>query len=183
MQSKWISIVTRVGTKIRHSGETFLENISNIEQDSMVSPPICVCFCNREGQQDCNYQLPPVEIKKGEQFTVLIVAIDQVNNAVSANVISSLASSDGGLGEDQHNQRTGTNCTNLTFNVFSPHDYETIILYVDGPCGSSTPSVQYVNILFLNCTCLVGLTFKPSDGRLTRCECDCDPQLYPHITI
>lgn len=174
------SVVTRVSTKIRHSGVTFLENISNIERDSIASLPISVCFCNSEGKQDCNYQLPPIEIKKGEQFTVLIVAVDQVNNALSANVISFLASPDGGLGEDQHNQRIGTNCTNLTFSVFSPHDHERIVLYADGPCGSSTPSVQYVNILFLNCTCPVG--FKASDGRLARCECDCDPEIYPHIT-
>ena len=65
------------------------------------------------------------------------------------------------------------------FNVYSPHDFETLNLYADGPCGSSPLSIKHQNIQFTNCTCLVG--FEPIDSK-TKCECNCDLKLSPHIT-
>ena len=56
-----------------------------------------------------------------------VVAVDQVNKSVVANITSSILS-DGGFGEGQQTQSVGTNCTDLTYNVFSPHDNETIKL-------------------------------------------------------
>ena len=174
------AVVTKTRETTHYNGVTYLGNISNIELDSIASSPVHICFCNSQGQQDCSYQPPPVVVKKGETFTVSLVAVDQINNSISTNIISSLGSSKGGLGEDQHSQRIGRNCTNLKFNVFSPHDSETIILYADGPCGSAPASIRHVNVTFLNCTCPIG--FEPSNRRQTRCECDCDSAMSPYIT-
>ena len=164
----------------QYNGVTYLESISNIPLDSIASLPSRVCFCNSEGQPDCSYQPLPIIVKKGETFTVSLVAVDQVNHPVSANITSSLTSPDGGFDEGQQTQKVNKNCTDLVFNVFSPGDTETITLFADGPCKSSTSSKQYVKIQFLNCTCPVG--FKPSNRRLTRCECICDSALTPFIT-
>ena len=111
-----------------------------------------------------------------------LVAVDQANYSVDANISSSLASADGRFGEGQQTQKVNGNCTDLTFNVFSPDDSETITLlyYADGPCESFTHSIQHVNIHFLNCTCPVG--FEPSNGNSTRGECICDSALSPYIT-
>ena len=90
-----------------------------------------------------------------------------------------LNSQDGGFSEGQQTQSVRKNCSNVTFNVFSPHNSEIINLFADGPCGSSTLSTRHLYIEFSECTCPVG--FQPLDSD-TRCECDCDSKLSPHIT-
>ncbi len=93
-----------------------------------------------------------------------LVAVDQVNHSVDANIISSLSSQDGGFGEGQQSRNIGRNCSNVTFNVFSPHNSETINLYADGPCGSSKLSIEHLHIKFIECTCPVG--FQPLDREI-----------------
>ena len=167
--------------KTHYSGVSYLGNISNITAlDTISSLPVRICFCNNESEPDCSYQPPPIKVKKGEAFTVSLVAVDQVNCSVDANIISSLSLHDGGFREGQQTQSVERNCTKITFNVFSPHGSETINLFADGPCGSSTPSIQHLHIQFTDCTCPVG--FKPSTNNETRCECNCDPNLSPYIT-
>ena len=158
---------------------TYLTNISNLALNSMASLPIRVCFCTSDGQPDCRYQPPPIQVMKGRTFKVSLVAIDQVGNPLDADIISSLTLSEGGLSEGQHSQKVGHNCTDLTFNVFSPHDSEMIVLFTDGPCRNSAPSVHHVDVQFLNCTCPIG--FEPSINRPTVCECGCDSKLSPYI--
>ena len=164
IQSKW-------------HGFKYLTNISTITLDSIASLPVRVCFCDIESEPDCSYQPSPLKVKKGEIFTVSLVAVDQVNHTVSANITSSL--SNGRFGEGQQRQSVGRNCTDLVFSVFTPHDYETITLFADGPCGRADLSQCQVNIRFLNCTCPVG--FEPLTDS-TRCECICDSKLSSYIT-
>ena len=167
--------------RTRYNGVSYLGNISTITAlDTISSLPVRICFCNNESEPDCSYQPPRIKVKKGEAFTVSLVAVDQVNHSVNANISSSLSSHDGGFREGQQTQSMGRDCTYITFNVFSPHDSETINLFADGPCGSSTPSIRHLYIQFTDCTCPVG--FKPSTNNEIRCECNCDPDLSPYIT-
>ena len=164
------------------NGLTYLRHIillSNITEDSVASLPVSVCFCTIKGQPNCSYQPLPIKVRKGHTFSISVVAVDQVGHPVEANIITSLTSSYGGLGEGQHFQPVGTNCTNLKFNVFSPQDLENITLFADGPCGNSAPSTRHLEIQFLNCSCPIGL--KPSNRRPTACECICDRHLSPYI--
>ena len=165
-----------------YSGVSYLEEISNItalDIDTISSLPVQVCFCNTESESNCSYQPTTVKVKKGEAFTVPLVAVDQVNHSVDGNIISSLSSQDGGFSEGQQTQSVGRSCSNVTFNVFSPHDSETINLFADGPCGSSMLSTQHLHIQFTDCICPVG--FQPHNSK-TRCECMCDSELSPYIT-
>ena len=161
-----------------YTGVNYLQILSNIAIDSISSPPVRVCFCDSESEPDCSYQPPPIKVKKGETFKVSLVAVDQVNHSVEANIISSLAHG-GGFSEDQQTQSVGRNCTDLTFNVHSQRDNEVINLYADGPCGSSQLSIRKLDIQFLNCTCPIGFQ---CDRDSTRCECTCDSKLSPYIT-
>ena len=162
-----------------YSGVSYLGDIVNITALGTISSlPVGVCFCKSESEPDCSYQPPTFEVKKGEAFTMPLIAVDQVNHSVDANIISSLSSQDGGFSEGQQTQSVGRNCSNITFNVFSPHNSETINLFANGPCGSSTLSTQHLYIEFSDCTCPVG--FQPLDSD-TRCGCDCDSKLSPHI--
>ena len=171
--------VYRHEVKNYYDGVSYLQHLSNIKLDSIASPPVRVCFCNNESEPDCSYQPPTIKVKKGEAFNVSLVAVDQVNHSVVANIISSLAQ-DGGFSEDQQTQMVGKNCTNLTFNVFSPSDSESINLFADGPCGSSELSIRNLDVHFLKCTCPVG--FQPNSGSVNRCECICNSTLSPYIT-
>ena len=163
-----------------YKGVNYLKDLSNITLDSIASPPVRICFCNSDSEPDCSYRLPPTKVKKGEAFNVSLVAVNQVNHSVEAIIISSPASTDGGFREGQQTQGVRSNCTNITFNVYSPHDIEAINLFPDGPCGNSQPSIRRVDIHFLNCTCPVG--FQPYNAEPTRCECICNSNLYPYIT-
>ena len=165
-----------------YSGLSYLGNISNITAlDTISSMPVRVCFCRSVSEPDCGYQPPTIKVKKGEAFTVPLVAVDQANHSVNANIISSLSSQDGGFSQGQQTQSVERNtyCSNLTYNVLSPHNSETINLFADGPCGSSTFSIQHLDVQFTECTCPVG--FEPLNSK-TSCECFCDPHLSPYIS-
>ena len=162
-----------------YNGIAYLKDLSNISSHSISSPPVGICFCTNKSTPDCSYQPPPIKVRKGATFTISLVSVDQVNSSLEANIISSLISPDGGFSEGQLTQSVGRNCTSLTFNVFSPHETEEIRLFADGPCGSSTPSIRHIDILFVNCTCPVG--FQPSTSKI-RCQCECDSKLPPYFT-
>ena len=165
-----------------YSGVSYLQNISNATLRSISSQAVRVCFCNSKREPDCSYKLPPITVKKGETFNVSVVAVDQVNNTVNANITSTISSPDGGLNEGQQTQSVQKICTDLAYNVFSPHNSEIITLFANGPCQSATFSTIQVIIHFLDCTCPVG--FEPLSNRnsSTRCECVCDSGLPKDIT-
>ena len=167
------------GLNSTNSGVDHIKDISNVTLDSITSLPVQICYCTNQIQPNCDYEPPTIQVKKGGEFTISLMAIDQVGHPVEANITSFLDSNRGGFGEDQQIQNISKSCTNLKFNVFSPLDSEMIGLYAEGPCGNSERVVRYVHILFTNCTCPIG--FIPSNST-TRCECMCDPKLDPHIT-
>ena len=168
------------------NGFDYLQRISRstIRTNTIASLPVRICFCKtkNDSEIDCSYQPPPIRVKKGESFSVPVVAVDQVNHTSSSNILSSLSSSEGGFGEDQQVQSVGTACTELSFNVFSPHDIETIHLYAEGPCGNAQPSTRQLMVEFLTCTCPIGFEPLLNDQSETNCQCVCDAELSPHIT-
>ena len=99
--------------RIHYSGATYLGNISNIDIDSISSQPVRVCFCNSEHEPDCSYQPPVIRVQKGKAFNVSLVAVDQVNHTVDANITVSLSSSDGGFDEGQQIQSVVRNCNDF----------------------------------------------------------------------
>lgn len=121
-----------------------------------------------------------VDVQKGATFTITLVALDQVNRQVNATIHSSLSSSLGGLGENQSLQTSIDSCSDVSYNIFSPHDFETLILYADGPCKDATLSRTQVNITFKTCTCPIG--FQQNRLETTKCMCECDHKLHPYIS-
>ena len=124
-------------------GVIYLTNVSNIKDLKAVSSyPVKVCFC-KFNESDCSHQPPPIKVMKGEMFTVQVVATDQLNHTTSDSIIHcTLKSADSGLDEGQLTQQTiGDNCTDLEFNVYSPHSSEQVQLYAAGPCKDSNMSL------------------------------------------
>ena len=103
--------------------------ISNVVDTEYISSlPVRVCFCRPDcSQPDCSYEPPIVYVKKGENFNMSLVAVDQVNHTLKGvEIYSSVNHAGSSLGENQSPQVTKDTCTNLTFSIYSPH---ALILY------------------------------------------------------
>ena len=146
------------------------------------SDPIRVCFCNGDTVQ-CNSTHPTLYKMKGERFTLSLVAVDQIGNPVNATLITTLTKTLSGqlgrLKEGQQYRKISDRCTDLEYNVYSSGHIEKIELYADGPCKNRGISRQEVNIIFLPCTCPVGLERVPPE---IDCKCDCDKKLSHYIS-
>ena len=104
------------------------------------------------------------------------------NHAVSATIQTFLHFTDheSGLAEGQLARKIPAECTNLTFNAISPHKSEYLSLYAsDGPCKDAELSSATVEILFLKCSCPIGL--QESRMNSTNCTCDCHSDVSPYI--
>ena len=150
------------------------EVVSTAMNLSVSSGPVKVCLCiNNKRIAKCSLQIYPIdsEIKKGETFNVSLVAVDQVEQPVAATIHASLSFPQSGLSEGQLTSEIQGECTNLTFNVVSPYDYENLTLYADGPCKDADLSRRLVEINFLPCSCPLG--FQIAGKIEINCTCDC----------
>ena len=159
-----------------------LLNISNIKNlsISVSSRPVRVCFCE-DNKQDCNYQPGPVDVMKGEDFTLQLVAVDQVNNSVNASIYAYTLSESSGLGVGQRSQYGLKNCTNVTYRIYSEYPSEDLILYAEGPCKNANLSVRSVSVHFLPCKCPIGFMVSPSSQ--SECKCICHELLDPYLMV
>ena len=160
------------------SATSFILDITSLEiQDFnstklVTSDPVHVCFC-RDNQPDCSYNPRPKNVKKGETFTVSLVAVDHVNNTIPNSTLhAQLVSLDAKLGEGQSIQKTSEDgsCMDFTYTILSPHNSEMLQLYSDGPCMNA--DISTVNLTVNIVPCPIG--FKD-----TGLHCECDPLLHP----
>lgn len=167
-----------------HSYQTltpqYLLDVSNIRQASfsVSSLPVRLCYC-RFNKPDCSYQPSPItNVSKGEDFNLQIVAVDQVNNSLNATINAYPLSPKSRLGAGQLSQHGFNTCTNITYSIDSPHSFEKLILYSEGPCKNANSSTRYVDVLFLPCYCAVGFM---NAGNPITCECICHDKLAPYV--
>ena len=161
-------------------GLSYLKSVSNIDDDGLIaSHPVRLCFCNQFDQPDCSFNPLPVHIKKGQTFKISVVAVDQVGHTLESVARAFLSSNDGGLKEGQLQQSVGINCTDLTYNVITPHDSEEIMINAIGPCGDAYPSQRKVQLIFANCSCPIG--FQLSANYQTNCNCECHSNLTNYV--
>ena len=159
---------------------TYFVNISNARMPSSVSSrPVQVCLCTENGH-DCTHPSFTKRIKKGETFTVSLVAVDQIGHPVNATIQASLNFTESGLAEGQLNRKIFAECTDLTFNVVSPHNSEELTLYAsDGPCKDTELSKRTIEVQFLPCDfCRIGLL--PVISK-TNCTCKCHNNIQQYI--
>ena len=129
------------------------------------------CFNNSISS---DYSHLNVWIKKGQTFTVSLVAVDQVGNPLNATIIASFASESGNghIKDNQLVRLVGNKCTELEYNVYSHDDSAQLHIHADGPCGDIGVSTKTINLNFLPCTCPVGFEPSASDND---CLCECSP--------
>ena len=119
------------------NGESYFKDISSGENTLVSSLPVQVCLCtcaSNERIYNCTHQRY-VEMKKGQKFTLSVVAVDQFGRPVSGTIQTSLHFTESGLAEGQLARKIPAKCTNLIFSIVSPHSSENLTLYAsDGPC-------------------------------------------------
>ena len=167
--------------KFKTNGLIHFKSVSNSKNLSISSAPVKVCHCDNE-EYDCelNYTLSKL-VRKGEVFTVSVVAVDQVSRPVNATIQSSLTHSESGLAEGQLLREIRDNCTDLSFSITSTHDREELSLYAsDGPCKDADLSKLTYSIQFLHCECPIG--FQPSETSQSNCTCDCHRNISRYAT-
>ena len=170
-----VSIPTHYGVK--NSTDLDVSVSTNL---SIASGPVQVCFCIKTSHDiDCIHK-SHIEVKKGEAFTKLLIAVDQIGQPVNATIQSSLNFADSGLAEGQLARKIHPECTNLTFNIVSKHSLEILTLYAsDGPCKDAELSRATVNVHFLNCSCPIG--FQVSGMNETNCTCECHSDIGQYM--
>ena len=170
----YVKVTTNIGQTVNSEQTTpdfLIQNISNSEVKGLISSDaIQVEFCVNNVISP-NYSHPNVSIKKGELFTVSLVAIDQVGNPLNATIISSFLFGNGQLKVGQEQQQAGNQCTELEYNAYSQDSSAQIHINAYGPCGDIGVSRKNLTVIFLPCTCPVGYHQSPSEND---CICECD---------
>ena len=154
------------------SGFDYVKATTKIEPKLISSDAVRVEFCLNNVISP-NYSHPNISIKKGEMFTVSLVAVDQVGNPLNATIISSFQpkSGNGRLKAGQVEQQLGNQCTELEYNVYSKDNSAQIHIHAEGPCGDKGVSRKTLTVNFLPCICPIGLHPSQSEND---CICECD---------
>ena len=159
------------------NGIDYINDASDLgDLSSVSSDPVRLCLCIDDRPQ-CSYRQPnPLMVRKGETFTLSLVAVDQVGQNVDAVIQSSLKFTESGLAEGQLMQSVTRQCTNLNYSIASPHSFERLTLYAsDGPCRDAGLSSISFPVEFVNCSCPIG--FQVSTITTTSCMCKCPEEL------
>lgn len=161
-----------------NNGLSYIALTTNVTFDSIASLAVRACFCV-DGVPDCNYTPQTKIVKKGEKFTMEVVAVDEVGHALRTNITTSFRSIESGLLSGQISQFVNDSCTNLSFSVKSPQTSEKLYLHPDGPCNSKQYSKAAIPIQFASCICPIGFD---SIVTTTNCKCTCASVLSSRIT-
>ena len=148
-------------------GFEYLNN--TVHYSSIASKAVRVKLCNTTK-----------ETRKGQAFTISVMAVDQAGNPMINATIHSSVITESGVGrlkEGQTEQTVGNQYTELEYNVFSQDSSAQVELYAEGPCNNLGISRQILNISFQKCECPIGL--KPILSSI-ECKCDCDPELQQY---
>ena len=146
--------------------------------NTISSQPVQVCPCV-DNQPVCNkYDIPTINIKRGEGFTLSVIAVDQVYRPVSATIQAYLASTDSNLVRGQVTP-IPDKCTNVSFRISSLRKSERLTMYATGPCQDAELSRISVSLSFDKCICPIG--FQPSQMHRSFCSCTCDPHIAQYV--
>lgn len=162
-------------------GLSYLQKVSNIKNiKSIASLPTRVCFCNGT-EINCDVRIKAHErkVKKGETFTVKVIAVDQIGSPVPSRIFSFLSSGKSSLDRGRRSW-IGANCTKIPYSVLSPYETEQVSLFADGPCRDADPSRLTVNVTFSPCICPIGFEHMVRDNDM-ECVCDCNSLISDHI--
>ena len=137
--------------------------------EDVTSQPYQLCFCEINKLPDCT-GIKSMEVYRGQEFTLSLIAYAQGNISTSAQVIARTHKT-ASLNLNQSLQTLQKSCSNIVYNVYSIAMSEVLTLYVDGPCRDTGLSTALVHVTLRPCPD----GFNKSNDR---CECDERLQVY-----
>ena len=141
------------------------------------SDPMRVCLCESNADLimcDNSSEAIDVAVIKGDNLTLKVAAIDQVNRKVTATIHSSLASRRGHFGDRQQAQYIRAECTSLNFSIITPvKDNDLLSVYAEGPCNNLGISSLKFRVKFKSCISKCPIGFEPILNVKDRCVCGC----------
>ena len=160
------------------NGIKYLKHVSTITDMSISSRPVQVCLCI-DNKHNCTHQYH-IEVKKGEIFNVSLASIDEIGQPVNGLIHASFKFAGSTVASGQATREIPAKCTNLTFNVVSPHSSEQLTLYaIDGPCKDANLSKISLELHFLPCNCPIGLQILGTNE--TNCTCECHETIHQYV--
>ncbi len=121
------------------NGFKYLNN--TVRYSSIASKAVRVKLCNTTKQI--------ISVRKGQAFTISVMAVDQAGNPMNNAIIHSSVITESSrvdrLKEGQAQQKVGYQCTELEYNVFSQDSSAQVELYAEGPCNNLGISRQVLN--------------------------------------
>ena len=167
------------GYEVGGNGFMYLNHVSTITDMSISSRPVKVCLCI-DNEHNCTHQ-SHFEVKKGETFNVTLASIDEIGQPVNGLIHASFKFARSAVASGQATREIPAQCTNLTFNVVSPHSSEQLTLYaIDGPCKDANLSKISLELNFLPCNCPIGLQMIVETSE-TNCSCECHRNIHEYV--
>ena len=140
------------------------DNTSSTEE--IESEPLRLCFCfNNSFHHDCS-NMKSIEIQRGQELNVSLVAIGQ-GWSIASTSITALGNNIS-LKHNQTYQSTSKQCSSLQYSLYSNSDHGELVLYPNGPCRDTGLAKAVVQVTFLPC---------PDGFRQKDEECVCDKRL------
>ena len=136
------------------------------------SDPYYLCFCNY-GTNESHYFVRETSFNlvRGQQFNISLIAFAQPGNTVRNASLFMKVGSLARLDLAQSKQTLYPQCTNVSYNLYSLRDQETLTPYVDGPCHDTGTAALRINVTFLPC---------PDGFILDKDRCICDERLQAY---
>ena len=112
------------------------------------SEPYQLCFCIKATLFNCSVP-KSIEIYPGQKFNISLIALDQTATSVTTNITALSATSR--LNSDQSLQTLESECSMLSYNLYSIQDTDQLVLYPDGPCRDTGLARAIVDVMFTPC--------------------------------
>ena len=143
-----------------------------LDNSTISSEPLRLCFCPNGMDFNCDYNYPAFSVIPGETITLLVVAVDQISQPVTAVVRSYFPDrrTIGGFRQGQSAQEVtaSASCSSLNYTVLTSSSVTRFSLYVEGPCQNSRDFQKSISINLQAC---------PIAFEISHSQCICDRQL------
>ena len=151
-------------------------NIFHIKADygnngtnAISSEAYALCLCVNDKVYYCgqNVQSKPY---RGSQFNVSVLALSQ-GNTITAPVLLAKISKTARLELNQDSQNLTSNCTTISYNIYSTEDQENLTLYLDKSCRDTGLAEMVVTVEFERC---------PPAFEISGDQCVCEERLQKY---
>ena len=159
----------------RKLGIDVLKSISKYKHtpEAITSDPIRICLCTENHELDCKTRNLTVSDKyTGQIINFLGTVVDQDNNPKASYIRADYNETTAGLGKEEGRRETGTNCSKLSYHIFTRNHSATLVLRPEGVCASSIFSSIAVYIEVKSC---------PRGFEQNENQCECDKRLSYHF--